>query len=64
MLTDSHRIKRRLEAEGWVLKRVKGSHHVFKHPNRQKTVVLPHPKKDLPLGTVRDIYQDAGWEKD
>lgn len=64
MLTDSHRIKRRLEAEGWILKRVNGSHHVFKHANRQKNVVLPHPKKDLPLGTVRDIYRDAGWEKD
>ena len=25
-----------------------------------KTVILPHPKKDLPEGTVRNIYMAAG----
>ncbi|WP_295532878.1 type II toxin-antitoxin system HicA family toxin [uncultured Thioclava sp.] len=24
------------------------------------TVILPHPKKDLPTGTVRSIYKQAG----
>jgi predicted RNA binding protein YcfA (HicA-like mRNA interferase family) len=32
MLTNSRDIKRRLEQEGWILQRVAGSHHVFKHP--------------------------------
>jgi predicted RNA binding protein YcfA (HicA-like mRNA interferase family) len=47
MLTNSRDIKRRLEQEGWILERIAGSHHVFKHPQTRATVVLPHPKKDL-----------------
>ena len=64
MLTNSRDIKRRLEQEGWVLERITGSHHVFKHPRRRETVVLPHPKKDLGRGLVRNIYTKAGWEPD
>ena len=36
----------------------KGSH--LKLRKGEKTVILPHPKKDLPLGTVRNIYKQAG----
>ncbi|MES9901938.1 MAG: type II toxin-antitoxin system HicA family toxin, partial [Sedimenticola sp.] len=25
-------------------------------------VTLPHPKKDLPIGTLRSIYRQTGWE--
>lgn len=62
MLTNSRDIKRRLEQEGWVLDRVSGSHHVFKHSQSQKTIVLPHPRKDLGPGLVRNIYRQAGWK--
>ncbi len=64
MLRNSRDIKRRLEQEGWVLKRVAGSHHVFQHPATKRTVVLPHPKKDLGIGLVRNIYRQAQWEFD
>jgi len=64
MLTNSRDIKRRLEREGWILERVTGSHHVFKHPQTRATVVLPHPKKDLGRGLVRNIYKQAGWQPD
>jgi predicted RNA binding protein YcfA (HicA-like mRNA interferase family) len=64
MLTNSRDIKRRLEREGWILERVAGSHHVFKHPQTLVTVVLPHPKKDLGRGLVRNIYKQAGWQPD
>jgi predicted RNA binding protein YcfA (HicA-like mRNA interferase family) len=30
----------------------------------RRMVILTHPKKDLPLGTVRAIYKQAGWQKD
>jgi predicted RNA binding protein YcfA (HicA-like mRNA interferase family) len=43
---------------------VRGSHHVFKHPQSRETIVLPHPKKDLGLGLVRAIYIQAKWEID
>jgi predicted RNA binding protein YcfA (HicA-like mRNA interferase family) len=49
-----------LSADGWVLDRTKGSHHVFKHPRKPGLVVVPHPKKDLPKGTVKSISKQAG----
>ena len=51
---------RELTAAGWVLDRVRGSHHVFKHPNRPGPVVVPHPKKDLGTGLVAAIRKQAG----
>jgi predicted RNA binding protein YcfA (HicA-like mRNA interferase family) len=51
---------RELEAAGWVLDRVRGSHHVFKHPTRPGRVVVPHPKKDLGTGLVAAIRKQAG----
>jgi predicted RNA binding protein YcfA (HicA-like mRNA interferase family) len=64
MLTNSRDIKARLDREGWSLVRVKGSHHHFRDPSTGRMVVLPHPKKDIPIGTVRAIYSAAGWIKD
>ncbi len=37
-----------------------GSHHIFTHRYNPYTIPVPHPKKDLPLGTVRSIRQRAG----
>ena len=53
-------IIRELQAAGWVLDRVRGSHHVFKHPDRPGHVVVPHPKKDLGPGLVAAIRKQAG----
>jgi predicted RNA binding protein YcfA (HicA-like mRNA interferase family) len=39
-----------------------GSHIKFKHPGKQGGVTVPHPKKDLPIGTLRNIYRQAGWK--
>ncbi len=49
-----------LKAAGWVLDRVKGSHHQFSHPNKSGVVTVPHPKKDLGKGLVKAIKQQAG----
>ncbi|BEO38114.1 hypothetical protein SMQE08_22020 [Serratia marcescens] len=49
-----------LESHGWVLRRVKGSHHQFKHPDFALIITVPHPKKNLKLGTLRQILKDAG----
>jgi predicted RNA binding protein YcfA (HicA-like mRNA interferase family) len=56
---DSKKIIQRLQAEGWVLRAVKGSHHQFVKGDLRVTV--PHPKKDLPTGTARVIAKTAGW---
>jgi predicted RNA binding protein YcfA (HicA-like mRNA interferase family) len=49
-----------LEADGWTLRRVKGSHHQFKHPTKPGLVTVPHPRADVPLPTLRSIYRQAG----
>ena len=51
---------RELKAAGWDLDRVRGSHHVFKHPDRPGRVVVPHPKKELGVGLVAAIRKQAG----
>lgn len=57
----SKRLIKRLEKAGFVLHRIKGSHHIFKHINGHR-VVVPHPKKDLPKGTFNAILKQAGLE--
>ncbi|ECR8547847.1 type II toxin-antitoxin system HicA family toxin [Salmonella enterica] len=37
-----------------------GSHQIWWSPITGKTFPFPHPKKDLPLGTVRSIKKMAG----
>jgi predicted RNA binding protein YcfA (HicA-like mRNA interferase family) len=51
---------RELEKAGWVLKRVRGSHHVFVHLERRGIVVVPHPKRELGVGLFAAIRKQAG----
>ncbi len=48
-----------VQRDGWHIVRTKGSHHHFKHP-KKKGLVTPHPKKDVPMGTVKSILKQAG----
>ncbi len=57
---NSSSLKKMLEKDGWYLVRTKGSHHHFKHPGKEGIVTLPHPKKDVPKGTVNSILKQAG----
>jgi predicted RNA binding protein YcfA (HicA-like mRNA interferase family) len=61
MERNSRKLKKLLEQDGWVQATIRGSHHQFKHPTKKGIVTLPHPKKDLPLGTVYSVYKQAGW---
>ena len=49
-----------LEVEGWLLRGVRGSHHVFSHPQRGGHISVPHPKKDLGIGLVHKLLKQAG----
>jgi predicted RNA binding protein YcfA (HicA-like mRNA interferase family) len=51
---------RLLKAAGWVHVRTKGSHQHFKHPGTRGIVTVPHPKKDLPTGTLKSIEKQSG----
>jgi predicted RNA binding protein YcfA (HicA-like mRNA interferase family) len=37
-----------------------GSHPHFKHPTKPGKVTVPHPKKDLPLKTIKSIEKASG----
>jgi len=57
---NSRELIRLLERDGWKLVAVKGSHHQFKHAIKPGRVTVPHPKKDLPLGTAQSVLKQAG----
>lgn len=59
MERDSKKIVRRLESEGWEHVSTNGSHAKFRKGGQ--TVIIPHPKKDLPTGTARKIAKMVGW---
>jgi len=59
MERNSKKIIARLKKEGFDLVKITGSHHKFRKDD--KIVVVPHPKKDLPIGTARQIAKMAGW---
>ncbi len=52
----------RLEREGWVLARQRGSHRHYTHPTKPGVVtVAGKPSKQLPEGTWNGIQKQAGW---
>jgi predicted RNA binding protein YcfA (HicA-like mRNA interferase family) len=57
-------IIRVLEKEGFVLDRIKGSHHIYYHPETRRRAVIPFHKKDLPKGTLFEILKQAGISKE
>lgn len=57
----SRRILERLKQEGWSVVNIEGSHHKLAHPAHKHKIILVHPKKDLPIGTARQIYKAVGW---
>ena len=59
MERDSRRIIARLKADGFELVSTRGSHHKFRKGDL--TIVVPHPKRNLPTGTARAIAKAAGW---
>lgn len=55
----SREILKRLHADGWFDVAKRGSHVQLKHSTKKGRVTVPHPKRDLPLGTVRSIEKQA-----
>lgn len=52
-----------LKSNGWFKCHQKGSHCQFKHPVNTGRVTVPHPKKDLPVKTVKSILKQAKIER-
>ncbi len=56
----SREVIQQLKADGWFLRRVKGSHHHFAHPTKPGLVTVRHPAKDFPKATLKSIERQAG----
>ncbi len=56
----SREVIRILKDAGWFLDRTDGSHHQFVHQIQPGTVTVPHPRKDIPIGTLKSIEKQAG----
>jgi predicted RNA binding protein YcfA (HicA-like mRNA interferase family) len=56
--TNSRKLLKLLKEAGFEEVSKRGSH--LKLRKGERTVILPHPQKDLPLPTARSIYQQAG----
>ena len=48
-----------LETNGFRLLRIVGSHHMF-FKEGIGTIPVPHPKKDMPVGTYNSILKKTG----
>jgi len=59
MERNSRKIIAKLLSEGFEKVSQTGSHVKLRKGNR--TVIVPHPKKDLPTGTAKNIARQAGW---
>jgi predicted RNA binding protein YcfA (HicA-like mRNA interferase family) len=55
---------KKLEGDGWILVRTKGSHRQFKHPTKPNVVtVAGKPGVDVPTGTLKNIWRAAQIEE-
>ena len=56
---DSRNIIKALKRDGWIEVNQVGSHKQFKHPTKKGRVTIPHPKRDMPIGTLKSIEKQA-----
>ena len=64
MPTKVHELIARLEADGWLLVRQKGSHRQYHHQTKPGTVtVAGKPSIEVPPGTLNSILRQAGLKE-
>jgi predicted RNA binding protein YcfA (HicA-like mRNA interferase family) len=57
---DSREVIRELKRDGWYEVTQVGRHKQFKHPTKKGRVTVPHPKREIPIGTLESIEKQAG----
>ena len=57
---NSREILRKLAEDGWYEVAHEGSHKQLKHASKPGRVTVPHPKKEVPVGTIKSIEKQAG----
>jgi predicted RNA binding protein YcfA (HicA-like mRNA interferase family) len=55
-------VQRRLAQDGWTVARHgPGDHVQYRHPTKPGRVTLDAGAREMPTGTLRSIYRQAGW---
>lgn len=44
---------------GWIEKRIRGSHHIFIKLDEEKIVTISTSKNPIPIGTLKNIEKQA-----
>lgn len=58
---DPKKVCKLLEKNGWKLDHSSGSHRMYVHPTIKDKIPVPyHPGKDIPIGTLKQIFRRAG----
>jgi predicted RNA binding protein YcfA (HicA-like mRNA interferase family) len=59
---DSRAVIKALKQDGWYEVKQVGSHKQFKHPEKKGRVTVPHPKREIPKGTLKSIEKQSGFK--
>jgi len=57
---NSRDVIKRVEKDGWYEVNHEGSHKQFKHPTKKGRITVPHPKREIPIGTLKSIEKHSG----
>jgi len=56
----SREVISRLKADGWYFVNQEGSHRHYEHPTKLGKATVPHPKKNIPVRTLKNIERQTG----
>jgi predicted RNA binding protein YcfA (HicA-like mRNA interferase family) len=57
---NSREVIKILLRDGWFEVNHAGSHVQFRHPAKKGRVTVPHPKREIAIGTLRSIEKQSG----
>ena len=58
----SREVLKKLQEDGWYKVGYEGDHLHLKHPIKKGKVTVTHPKKDIPIKTLKNIERVSGVE--
>ena len=53
-------IEKLLIKTGWYHHHTNGSHYIYKNDKKEGSIVVPNHKGDIPKGTLKSIFKQAG----
>ena len=56
----SREVLEKLNEDGWYFVGQEGSHRHYEHLTKKGKTTVPHPKKHIPIRTLRNIERQTG----